>query len=308
MPYDIRSKLVIAVASSALFRLDEADAIFRASGEEAYRAYQREHENEYLQPGVAFSFIKRLLSFNVSSADSPVEVILLSRNDPDTGLRVMNSIEAQQLNITRAAFVKGRDPYRYLEAFGASLFLSANEEDVKEALRMGKSAGLVLESLLNNEADDEELRIAFDFDGVLADDSSECVFRDGGLAEFHKSESDKANIACGRGPLHDLLVKVAAIQKIEKKRKLETPDYRVRLRIAIVTARNAPAHKRVVTSLREWGIEIDETFFLGGMAKRAVLSEFRPHIFFDDQKLHLEDAAGVAPCVHVPFGVANTAS
>jgi 5'-nucleotidase len=233
-------------------------------------------------------------------------VILLSRNDPDTGLRVMNSIEGQRLDITRAAFVKGRDPYRYIAAFGASLFLTANERDVKEALRMGSPAGLVLDSLLNNEADDAELRIAFDFDGVLADDSSECIFRDSGLEAFQQNERDKAEVACAPGPLHDLLLKVAAIQRLERKRRQENSSYQVRLRVAIVTARNAPAHKRVVTSLRHWGIEIDETFFLGGMAKKSILSEFRPHIFFDDQDMHLKDAAHVAPCVHVPFGVRNS--
>lgn len=305
MAYEVADKLVIAVASSALFKLDEADEVFRRDGEAAYRQYQRDHEEDHLQPGIAFSFVRRLLSFNGASGAPLVEVILLSRNDPDTGLRVMNSIEAHQLNITRAAFVKGRDPYRYVNAFSASLFLSANEQDVRGALSVGSPAGLVMESVANNEADDAELRIAFDFDGVLADDKSERIFKDSGLEVFQQNEVDNASVACSPGPLHSLLVKLASLQGHEKQRAAEDSSYKQRLRLAIITARNAPAHKRVVTTLRSWGIEIDETFFLGGMPKTSVLAEFRPHLFFDDQEVHLNIAANVAPCVHVPFGVSN---
>jgi 5'-nucleotidase len=305
MPFEVHDKLVIAIASSALFSLDEADQIFRARGEDAYREYQRKHENDHLKPGIAFAFIQRLLAFNISVADAPVEVVLLSRNDPDTGLRVMNSIQASNLSITRAAFVKGRKPYRYIKAFCASLFLSANEQDVKDAVAMGNPAGLVMDSFLSHDSSDKELRIAFDFDGVLADDVSEAVFKEGGLAAFHQNENEQADVPCGPGPLHELLMKVAALQKREAARAKADPGYERRLRIAIVTARNAPAHKRVVTSLRLWGIEVDETFFLGGLEKTRILGEFKPHIFFDDQQLHLRAAAEVAPCVHVPFGVRN---
>jgi 5'-nucleotidase len=305
MPFEVHDKLVIAIASSALFSLDAADQIFRMQGEDAYREYQRQHENERLEPGIAFAFIQRLLSFNISEADAPVEVVLLSRNDPDTGLRVMNSIQAHGLSITRAAFVKGRKPYRYIKPFYASLLLSANAQDVKEAMSMGNPAGLVLDSFLSHDASDKELRIAFDFDGVLADDASECVFSERGLAAFHQNEDERADVPCEPGPLHGLLMKVATLQRREVAREKSDANYDRRLRIAIVTARNAPAHKRVVTSLREWGIEVDETFFLGGLAKTKILEEFKPHIFFDDQQLHLRAAAKVAPCVHVPFGVRN---
>ena len=305
MPFDIKSKLVVAVASSALFNLGEADQVFREEGEERYREYQRARENEVLAPGAAFEFVRRLLSLNVSSDDSPVEVILLSRNDPDTGLRVMNSIEAHGLPITRAAFVTGSNPHRYARRFFASIFLSANQEDVRRAMDSGYPAGLVIDSLLNSDLKDPELRIAFDFDGVLADDEAEAVFELSGLNAFFQAEQQQADRPHNPGPLHELLVKVAAVQRQEKVRKQADPHYRPKLRLAIVTARNAPAHKRVVTSLREWGVEIDETFFLGGMEKTGILEEFRPHIFFDDQMLHIDPATEVAPCVHVPFGVRN---
>lgn len=305
MPFDIGEKFVVAVASSALFDLTDSDRVFREEGEQAYREYQRDHENDVLQPGIAFSFIQRLLSFNTSEEDAPVEVILLSRNDPDTGLRVFNSIESHGLAITRAAFVAGGNPWRYIGAYNACLFLSGNEKDVKGAIMAGYPAGLVLQSALNNDADDIELRVAFDFDGVIADDAAEKIFAEGGLTAFFESEVAQANIPHNAGPLKDLLEKIARLQLVEKRRAQADPNYESRLRIAIVTARNAPAHKRLVTSLRDWGITIDETFFLGGMEKSRVLAEFKPHIFFDDQRVHLDAAVEVAPCVHVPFGARN---
>ena len=304
MADNVAEKLVIAIASSALFKLDEADRIFQQDGEDRYRTYQRENEHTHLQPGVAFPFIRRLLALNLPN-DAPIDVVLLSRNDPDTGLRVMNSIEAHQLGITRAAFVKGKDPQRYIRAFDASLFLSANEQDVRAALQLGSPAGLVLESLSDDDSADDELRIAFDFDGVLANDASETIYRDGGLQVFNDNERQHAGIASEEGPLHDLFHKIARVQQRDKQRARENPSYRTRVRIAIITARGAPAHKRVVTSLRQWGIEVDETFFLAGLRKTAILKVFKPHLFFDDQQVHLKEAAQIVPCVHVPFGVRN---
>jgi 5'-nucleotidase len=301
---DIQGKLVIAIASSALFRLDEADRIFQEHGEDSYRTYQRQNEDVHLQPGIAFPFIRRLLALNLPN-DAAIDVVLLSRNDPDTGLRVMNSIEAHQLGITRAAFLKGKAPQRYLQAFDASLFLSANEQDVRAALQMGSPAGLVLDSISDDDGTDDELRIAFDFDGVLADDTSETIYREGGLQVFNDNERQRAGIACEEGPLHGLFQKIGRLQQRDKQRSREDTNYHARVRIAIITARGAPAHKRVVTSLREWGIEVDETFFLAGLSKTAILKVFRPHLFFDDQQVHLKDAAQIVPCVHVPFGVRN---
>ena len=302
MPFEIEHKLVVAAASSALFDLGEADRVYREQGKAAYRAYQREHENDVLAPGVAFAFIKRLLSFNLGEGDSPVEVILLSRNDPDAGLRVFNSIETHGLGITRAAFLNGSAPFRYIPGFNASLFLSANASNVKEANMAGCPAGLVLDSVLNDDSDDIELRVAFDFDGVLTDDAAERVFQTQGLEAFNRSEADKAQTPHPAGPLRDLLVKIARLQELERTRAESTPAYESRLKVAIITSRNAPAHKRVVTSFRAWGIAVDQMFFLGGMDKSRILEIFRPHIFFDDQKLHLDGAAAVAPCVHVPVG------
>jgi 5'-nucleotidase len=307
VPYTLEQKLVVAIASSALFDLSESDKVFRDQGEEAYREHQREHENEVLAPGVAFQFIKRLLAINDDNGGL-VEVILLSRNDPDTGLRVFNSIEHYGLDISRAAFVSGQHPFRYIPAFHVCLFLSANEEDVKEAIMAGHPAGRVLHGRHADDPNDRELRIAFDFDAVIIDDEPERVYRDGGLERFHQSESEKAQQPHTPGPLCDLLFKIAAIQQADREQARKDPSYVRRVRIAVITSRNAPAHKRMVTTLRAWRIQVDETFLLGGLDKRRVLEEFNPHVFFDDQRIYLDAIAGVVPCVHVPFGVRNEQS
>jgi 5'-nucleotidase len=309
MPYSLKDKLVVAIASSALFELGEADEVYRRKGLESYRAYQRERESETLKRGVAYPLIRRLLQLNPPAPVDPwVEVILLSRNDPDTGLRVFNSIEQYQLPISRAIFVNGEDPFRYMKAFNACLFLSANPKDVEGAVSKNLPAGQVLPTDFVDKEMEHELRIAFDFDGVLADDSAEKLFQQGSLQLFHKSETDHASEPLPAGPLHQFLKEIARLQEKEKQRAATDPLYKPRMRTAIVTARNAPAHKRVITSLRVWGIHIDEAFFLGGIEKSRVLSEFRPHIFFDDQLLHVRDAASMVPSVHVPFGIANKAS
>jgi 5'-nucleotidase len=307
MAFPIEEKLVVAVASSALFDLSESDAVFVEKGAEAYREYQRRMESETLSPGVAFSFIRRLLTLNrPDEDDEPVEVILLSRNDPDTGLRVMNSIEAHGLPISRAVFVSGGDPFRYIDAFNASLFLSADERNVKEAIMKGLPAGRVLASTYTDDRNDHELRIAFDFDCVLADDEAERIYQLEGLEGFQQSEIKKALEPHNPGPLKRLLAEIGKIQQKEISRAQADARYRPIIRTAIVTSRNAPAHKRVVTTLRSWGIRVDETFFLGGMDKGRILQEFKPHLFFDDQMTHAGPAAGTAPSVHVPFGPTNS--
>jgi len=303
--FPIESKLVIAIASSALFDLAESDRIFRERGETEYRRYQRENENVHLAPGVAFPFIRRLLDLNKHfPQEAPVEVVLLSRNDPDTGLRVFKSIEHYGLAISRAAFVSGRDPFRYMDSFNASLFLSGNPDDVRAAIAAKLPGGLVLR---NEFVDDlgEELRIAFDFDGVIADDSAEAVFKEGQLPLFHQVEHERRSIALGEGPLKRFFGEIARLQQLELARQEADSKYKPRIRTAIVTARNAPAHERVITSLREWGIQVDEAFFLGGIEKARILAHFRPHLFFDDQVVHLEQTADIAPSVHIPFGVRN---
>lgn len=296
MPYSLDDKLVIAVASSALFDLTESDRVYHERGVAEYRQFQRDHEKDVLNPGVAFSLIKRLLALNGPiDADRAVEVILLSRNDPDTGLRVFNSIEHHRLDITRAVFVNGRDPFRYLGAFNAALFLSANPDDVRNAIMRGAPAGRVFPTQFVDDASEPELRIAFDFDGVIADDSAEAVFKGRGLEEFMRAEREQVAVPHRMGPLHRFFAEVAKLQAHELARKAADPGYEARIRIAIVTARNAPAHERVVTSLRDWGIQVDEAFFLGGIEKAKVLEVFKPHIFFDDQVSHIEGTARIAP-------------
>ncbi len=306
VPYSIESKLVIAVASSALFDLRESDRIYREQKLEAYRAYQREHEDEVLPIGVAFPLIRRILALNDKVSDYyPVDVILLSRNDPNTGLRLFKSIEKHKLDITRAAFVGGRDPFRYLDAFNTCLFLSANPSDVAAAIEKNVPAGLVFPTHFIDANSDDELRIAFDFDGVLADDSSEVVFQGQRLNKYLASEVRNAAIPLPFGPLHRFFVEIARLQDRERTRCQTNAGRAARIRTAIVTARSAPAHERVVTTLRSWGMQVDEAFFLGGIEKAPVLNAFKPHIFFDDQLTHIIGAAGHVPCAHVPFGIAN---
>ena len=305
MSYPIEEKLVIAVASSALFELDEADAIFREKGVRAYREYQREHESDVLKPGIAFPFVRRFLELNsIFPENRPAEVVLLSRNDSDTGLRVFTSIEHYKLEIIRAAFTRGNSPFRYIPAYNVSLFLSANEGDVVEALKQGYPAGRVLPSAFSDDEADAELRVAFDFDGVVADDSAERVFQQKGIEAFYDSEVSQADTAIDAGPLGDLFRKLGRLRQLEDEREEHDPQYRRFLKTAIVTARSAPAHRRVVTTLRKWNITVDETHFLGGMDKGRILSTLRPHIFFDDQQHpHLDAASEFTPSVHIPFGI-----
>lgn len=310
MPYNLENRLVIGLASSALFDLSESDRVFREEGEIAYRMYQQRHQNNPLSAGVAFPFIKRILSINeIQPADPPIEVVLLSRNDPETGLRVMNSIQHFSLGISRAVFLQGRVPHRYIPALNISLFLSANEADVRQATHAGYPAGQVLTSQHIDDTTDQELRVAFDFDGVIADDESETVYQETrDLEQFHAHEKKHVNTPHNPGPLKDFLQKLSAIQKLEQARSDVDSAYKPRLRISIVTARSAPSHERVINTMRSWGITVNDAFFLGGIEKKRVLEVLDPHIFFDDQKTHLLPASSILPSVHIPFGVINRVS
>lgn len=308
MPYPIEKKFVIAVASSALFDLTESDSVFRQQGENKYREYQEKNINKPFDKGVAFPFIKRLLSLNDSfPEEQPIEVVLMSKNSPETGTRVFRSIQHYDLNISRACFTSGKSNFQYLPAFNATLFLSANLDDVKATLEMGCPAGRVLNKhYIQDDGEDNELRIAFDFDGVLANDDSEKIYKEtgGNMNAYFQHEQQYADKALPLGPIGPLLQKISFFQKLEK-RKMETDaSYRRILKTSIVTARNAPAHERVVASLKEWGVEVDDAFFLGGIAKSRILNIMKPHIFFDDQMTHLEHIDNV-PAVHIPFGIAN---
>ncbi|GAB2198350.1 5'-nucleotidase [Sessilibacter sp. MAH4] len=307
MSFDLSERLVVGLASSALFDLEESDEVFRSKGERAYRSYQSEHQDKPLNKGVAYPFIRRLLSLNKMNPENPpVEVILLSRNDPDTGLRVMNSIEHYGLPITRAVFLQGTSPHVYIPAFDIELFLSADKVDVKQAIIAGYPAGQILKGSFTDDNEDSQLRIAFDFDGVIADDESETVFKQSNnLDDFHGHEVAKANIPHSPGPLKKFLARISTIQALELIKQEQDPTYKPILRVAIVTARNAPSHKRVINTMRHWGIMVNEAYFMGGVDKSTVLEVMKPHIFFDDQKLHLERASSYVPSVHIPFGIAN---
>jgi len=307
LPYELAGRLVVGIASSALFDLAESDKVFREQGEEAYRAYQQEHLDDTLIPGVAFSFIRRLLSLNdlAEASDPLVEVIVLSRNDPDTGLRVMRSVQAHGLPISRAIFMQGRSPYRFMPALSMCLFLSANRDDVREAVAMGLPAGHVLGPAVEDDAGNRDLRVAFDFDGVLATDASERVYQAGGIEEFRAHEVANTQIPHDPGPLRDFLAAVNRIQQHEENERRKDPDYRIRVHVSIVTARNAPAHERAVMSLRGWGLRVNDAFFLGGIDKGTIMTVLKPHIFFDDQAIHLASTARTTPSVHIPFGQLN---
>lgn len=291
-------KLVVAISSRALFNLDDSHRIFETDGKDAFCRYQIEHEDEILEPGVAYPLVKKLLAINHTFPDTPlVEVILLSRNSADTGLRVFNSIRQHGLNISRAAFTSGTSPYSYIPAFGAHLFLSAHAEDVIKALDAGYAAATILSTRANASCDDQ-LRIAFDGDAVLFSDESERVFKEKGLQAFTENETNAAKKPLSGGPFKPFL---AALHNIQKHFEADNSP----IRTALVTARAAPAHERVVRTLRAWNIRIDEALFLGGLDKGAFLRAFGADIFFDDQRGHCESAGEHVAACHVPHGVAN---
>lgn len=290
-------KLVLAISSRALFDLRESHEIYMADGVAAYRQYQIDHEDEVLEPGDAFRLVEKLLSLNVSLNSSRVEVVLVSRNSADTGLRVFNSIQHYGLDISRAAFVGGRSPFPYLAAFGSHLFLSTHAEDVRSALDAGFAAATILSGGARRAAS-AELRIAFDGDAVLFSDESERVYQSGGLQAFQANEREAARRPLPGGPFKPFLAALNALQR-------EFPEASCPIRTALVTARSAPAHERVIRTLREWDIRLDESLFLGGLDKSAFLEAFAADVFFDDQPGHCERAREVVATGHVPHGISN---
>lgn len=295
MSTDISEKLVVGISSRALFDLDESNAVFENEGLDAYARYQIEHENEILEPGVAFPFVQKLLKLN--DHGKLVEVILLSRNSADTGLRVFNSIQHYGLDIRRAVFTSGESPYRYIPAFGSHLFLSANPEDVERALSQNCAAATLLPANTRFQTSNE-LRIAFDGDAVLFSDEAERVFREQGVEQFTESEHREAANPLPGGPFRGFLHALHRLQNFFEPKSCP-------IRTALVTARQAPAHERVIRTLREWGIRIDEAFFLGGLAKDQFLRSFGADVFFDDQRHHCEAAGNHVAAGHVPHGIAN---
>lgn len=295
MPVSFDGKLIVAISSRALFDLDESHAIYQQQGVDAYTDYQIAHEDEALTPGVAFPLVKKLLALNEQTPEQPViEVIMLSRNSADTGLRVFNSIQHHQLPITRAAFTRGESTSPYVGAFGAHLFLSTNPDDVRAALEAGHAAATLLPSPAGGSSTGQ-LRIAFDGDAVLFSDASERIFKIQGLDAFQENESAAARLPLEGGPFKPFL---AALHRIQH-------DHGDLIRTALVTARGAPAHERVLRTLRAWGIRIDEAFFLGGLEKGMFLKAFAADVFFDDQQVHCESARQHVATGHVPSGCGN---
>jgi 5'-nucleotidase len=299
MPYDLSNYLVIGVSSRALFDLNRENEIYEKEGLEAYCRYQLEHENDVLKPGTGFALIEAMLSINeIEAGVRRTEVVIISRNSADTSLRISNSIDSYELDITRAAFTGGEPVAKYLNAFEVDLFLSATEEDVQAAVESNVAAGLIYDGPSRNRTDPlEQIRIAFDGDAVLFSKESEMIYQQQGLEAFIEHEKLNAEKPLPEGPFAKLLKTLSFLQfDLINSTTQKTPP----IRTALVTARNSPAHERVIRTLRTWNVRIDETFFLGGVPKHKILESFSPHIFFDDQHQLCDGAARVVPTARVP--------
>ncbi len=296
MPASLEGQLVVAISSRALFDFEEENQVFEAGDDHAYMQLQLQRVEQPARPGVAFSLVNKLLAFNVGAPR--VEVVILSRNDPVSGMRVFRSAQHYGLPVQRGVFTRGQAPWRYLRPLAANLFLSTNEADVRSALAAGVPAARVYpHSARASAAHPDEVRIAFDGDAVLFSDEAERVFQRDGLAAFQDHERSRAGTPLAPGPFKPLLEALHRLQR--------APAGGMRVRTALVTARSAPAHERAIRTLMEWQIEIDEAMFLGGLAKGEFLREFEPDFFFDDQTGHIENAALHVPAGHVASGISN---
>ena len=296
MALKLDDKLVVGISSRALFDLEEENKIFENEGLDAYSEYQLAHENDILKPGTAFPLIKALHKLN-REGKYLTEIIVMSKNSADTSLRIFNSIKHYGLNISRASLVSGAPIAPYLSAFRTDLFLSANEEDVQEAINANVAAGIICSHAdfpIDPEKDIEQIRIAFDGDAVIFSDESEKIYQEEGLEAFARHEQLNAQKPLPEGPFAKLLKTISIIQQ-------EFEGEVVPIRTALVTARNAPAHERVIRTLRAWDIRIDEAFFLGGVEKSEVLKAFGANIFFDDQTVHTDPASKLVPAARVPY-------
>jgi 5'-nucleotidase len=300
-------RLVVAITARALFELEDTHALFESDGVRAYAAFQRERENDILKPGIAFPLVRKLAALNHGApADAPrTEVVLLSRNSSDTGLRIFNSIEHYKLGIARAVFTAGEPTDPYIKPFGAQLFLSANPASVRRALEHGVAAATIVTSR-EGEAGGaraesphhDQIRIAFDGDAVIFGDEAQRVSSEQGLAAFARNESERAHEPLSGGPFKGFL---AALHRLQQ----AFPADNSPIRTALVTARSAPAHKRVILTLREWGVRLDEALFLGGRDKGPFLRAFGADIFFDDSRENIANASRHVAAGHVPHGVSN---
>ncbi len=299
MPTSLEGRFIVAISSRALFDFEEENRLFEATDDRAYMQLQLQRLDQPAPPGVAFSLVHKLLAFNRGTPETPrVEVVILSRNDPVSGMRVFRSAQHYGLPIERGVFTRGQSPWRYLKPLAAHLFLSANEADVKSALAAGVPAARVATHAVRaSDAHPEELRIAFDGDAVLFSDEAERVFQQRGLPAFQDHERTRVDTPLAPGPFKPLLEALHTLQ--------QSPAPGMRVRTALVTARSAPAHERAIRTLMNWQVDVDEALFLGGLAKGPFLREFEPDFFFDDQTGHVESAASHVPAGHVAAGVAN---
>ncbi|WP_313360393.1 5'-nucleotidase [Empedobacter sp.] len=297
MGLDLNKILVIGVSSRALFDLEEENIIFQEEGIKKYRDFQLKNEDIPLKPGTAFFLVKSLLELNNQATDRIVEVIVMSRNSPETGVRMLNSIKVHNLDITRIALTGGEPLAPYIEAFNIDLFLSKDENDVQKVIDSKIcAAALIYAPPTEFIPENNIVKIAFDADAVLFSEDSEFRYKTEGMDSFHQFEAENENVPLNEGPFAKLLKKLSKIQE-----NLPTSIELTPLRIAIVTARNAPSHMRVIKTLRDWGVYVDEVFFLGGLPKDNVLKAFGAHIFFDDQEVHLDSSSKFVPAGKVPY-------
>lgn len=297
MPTDLSQILVIGVSSRALFNLEEENLIFQDKGIIEFRKFQFENEDKLLEPGTAYHLIKNLLNLNKIATKQIVEVVLMSRNSPETGVRMLNSLRKLDLDITRVALSGGGPLSPYIEAYDIDLFLSKDEKDVQLIIDSNQCAAATIYSPPESySSDDNIVKFAFDADAVIFSDESELINKKEGLQAFHKNEFENEDIPLNEGPFAKLIKKLSKIQEY-----LPTTIELTPLRIAIVTARNAPSHMRVIKTLRNWGVYVDEAYFLGGLPKDKLLKAFGAHIFFDDQETHLTNSCKVVPSAKVPY-------
>ncbi len=297
MAIDLSGVLVIGVSSRALFDLEKENEIFMKKGIKEYRKYQQKNEHKTLLPGTAFYLVKSLLELNTTANRRIVEVVVMSRNSPETGVRILNSIKEMELDITRVALSGGEPLAPYINAYSVDLFLSKDEKDVQTIIDSGScAAALIYAPPTEFDPKDTRVKIAFDADAVIFSDESELRYKTEGLEAFQKYEAEHEDDPLKAGPFANLLIKLSKIQE-----HLPTGIELSPLRLAIVTARDAPAHMRVIKTLRKWGVYVDEAYFLGGLAKETVLQAFGAHIFFDDQDQHLRESRKIVPSGKVPY-------
>lgn len=299
MAVDVSEALVVGISTRALFDLEKENEIFEKESIQGFRKYQLENEEVILEPGTAFPLIEALLKLNsyVDKKKPIVEVVVMSRNSPETGTRVLNSIQHYGLPITRMAFSGGEPIPPFIEAFGVDLFLSKDEKEVQTVIDNSSCAtALIYDPPQDYKPETDRVKFAFDADAVVFSEASERIYKEQGIDAFIKHEKENENVPLDDGPFAELLRKLSKIQE-----RLPMTIELSPLRIAIVTARSAPSHMRVIKTLRKWGVYIDEAYFMGGLAKDKVLKAFGAHIFFDDQSVHLDDSSKVVPCGRVLY-------